>query len=525
MANAATTDRSPAPAAGLQICSLSKTFPGTLALDDVSFGVPRGTIHALLGGNGSGKSTLIKVLAGVETGDPGGTISFGEFEAPSDQITPAWADSARLRFVHQDLGLFENLSVAENIYAGQRPPRRRGRIDWRGMRRGAQGVLDRLEIRIRAADGLASVAPADRTLVAIARAVPAVDDLAGTLLVLDEPTARLAAAETRKLLVALQRYAKHGQTILFVSHRLDEVFEVADSATILRDGRWVHTGAIGELDEPAIVGHMVGEPPDRERARSDEAVPQAREPGDTVLRIEGLAGGPLKGVALAVSAGEILGVAGLVGSGRSEILESIFGARPYSRGTIELGGKRLLPGRIGEAIRHGVSLVPEDRGAEGVFANLGIPENLSASDSHRYASGMIFRHARERRDAAATIERMGIRAASVTATVNSLSGGNQQKVVLGRWLAMEPRLLLLDEPTQGVDVAARHDLHRQIEAVAACGCAVLLVSSDLEELLELPDRVVVLAGGRIVAQADRSELDHAWLGTHMYASIQEGAVA
>ena len=521
----AITDRSPAHAAGLRLRSLSKSFPGTRALDDVSFAVARGTIHALLGGNGSGKSTLIKVLAGVERGDPGGTVGFGESTAPSEHVTPDWAAAAGLRFVHQDLGLFENLSVAENIHAGQRTPRRLGRIDWRRMRRDAQSALDRLEIRVDAGESLAAVRPADRTLVAVARALPAAEDKARTLLVLDEPTARLAAAEAHMLLEALRRYAERGQTILFVSHRLEEVFALADAVTVLRDGRHVHSGDIDETDETTVVELMVGRLISRDQTNASLRPSRERPARATIMRVDGLAVGPLRGIDLTVARGETLGIAGLVGSGRTELLEAIFGARAYDEGSVELEGHRLVPGSISAAIRAGISLVPEDRSAEGVFSNLGIPENLSASDSRRYSRKLVFRHAQERSEAARMIQLMGIRAASVTASVNSLSGGNQQKVVLGRWLAMDPKLLLLDEPTQGVDIAARHDIHLQIKAMAGRGCAVLLVSSDLDELLRLADRIVVVAAGRVAAQAKGPELDHAWLAAHMYASNEEGTAA
>lgn len=511
--------RSPVLLAGLRVRSLSKIFPGTRALLDVSFDVERGTIHALLGGNGSGKSTLIKVLAGVERGDPGGSVQFGGLGERSDRISPSWSAAAGLRFVHQDLGLFENLSVAENIYAGRRPPRRIGRIDWGRMRTDAQAVLDRLGIGIRASEDLRAVRPADRTLVAIARALPAADDMADALLVLDEPTARLANAEADKLLDALRRYAAQGQTILFVSHRLEEIFKLAGSVTVLRDGLHVHTGAVAALDNAALVELMIG----REIPAQGPRAP--RRIAETVLRVSRLAGGPLKRVDLTVSGGEIVGVAGLVGSGRSELLEAIFGARNCPEGSVEIGGQPLPPGRIASAISRRVSLVPEDRAGEGLFANLGIPENLSASNSRRYSRKMLFRHGAERRDAARTIEQMGIRAARVTSTVQSLSGGNQQKVLVGRWLGMQPKLLLLDEPTQGVDVAARQDIYLQIEAAAQRGCAVLLVSSDLDELLRLADRVVVLSAGQIVAQAEGEILTHKWIGERMYASAEHGAAA
>ncbi len=508
--NVPPAQRSPAPVAGLRLRSISKTFPGTQALQDVSFEITRGTIHALMGGNGSGKSTLIKILAGVYHGDPGGSVAFGDAVERSDRITPAWAAAAGLRFVHQDLGLFERLSVAENLFAGRRAPRHHGGLSWRRLERLAQERLDRLEIPVAASASLSALRPADRTLVAIARALPGPGDTDSTLLVLDEPTARLAPAETQMLLVALRRYAVRGQSILFVSHRLDEIFGLAESVTILRDGRVAQTAAVSDLDEAGLVELMVGHTLVREPRTS------RTRGGAPVLKVSQLASGSLKGIDLSVNRGEVLGVAGLVGSGRTQLLEAIFGARPLSAGTVEVDGRGAVGRGIAAAIRSGISLVPEDRGGEGIFANLGIPENLSAADSRRYSKRLVFRHSAERRDAARTVADLDVRAASTEAILHTLSGGNQQKIVLGRWLQMQPKLLLLDEPTQGVDVAAREDLYRQIDAAAARGCAVMLVSSAIEELLRLADRVVVLSAGRIVAHAAGETLTHRWLAERMY---------
>lgn len=508
--NVPPAQRSPAFAAGLRVRSIAKTFPGTQALDDVSFQVPRGTIHALLGGNGSGKSTLIKILAGVYHGDPGGSVAFGDAVERSDRITPAWSAGAGLRFVHQDLGLFERLTVAENLFAGRKAPRRGGAVSWQRLRREGQETLDRLEISVSSSEALGALRPADRTLVAIARALPAPGETTRSVLVLDEPTARLAPAETRMLLAALRRYARQGQSILFVSHRLEEIFDFADSVTVLRDGRVADTRPVAELDESTLVELMVGHAlTQRERASRARA-------GSPVLRVRRLVSGGLNGIDLTVGGGEVVGVAGLVGSGRTQLLEAIFGARPTDSGVIELEGNEITGGDIPAAIRRGIAFVPEDRGGEAIFANLGIPENLSAANSRRYSKKLVFRHAAERQEAVRAIAALGVRAARPDAVVHTLSGGNQQKIVLGRWLQMQPKLLLLDEPTQGVDVAAREELYEQIDAAARRGCAIVLVSSTIEELLRLADRVILLVAGAIVAQASGPELTHRWLAERLY---------
>jgi ribose transport system ATP-binding protein len=481
--------------------------------------VSRSEIHALVGGNGSGKSTLIKVLAGVEVGDPGGVVAVAGHEVASDRVTPAWSAAAGLRFVHQDLGVFESLTVAENLFAGQAPPRRFGRIDWRGLFRVAQADLDRFGIRVGADQILGLLRPADRTLVAVARALRGNEGPGDAVLVLDEPTTRLPSAEVETLLTSLRDYATQGQTILYVSHRLDEVLAFADRITVLRDGRLVATRRASELDEARLVELMVGHGVTRERDRL------ARQYGPVMLDVRGLQAGPLHDLDLTVASGEVVGVAGLVGSGRTQLLESIFGARPRTGGVATLNGERLPPGEVRRAIRMGVSLVPEDRGGEGIFADLGIPENLSASRSRRYSKHGWFRHHDERRDAAHAVSAFGVKTPTVTATLNTLSGGNQQKVVVGRWLGHRPKLLLLDEPTQGVDIAAREDIHRHIDRAASEGCAVLVVSSDLDELTRLADRVIVLSGGTIAADSAGNSFDRRWIADRIYATTASWAAA
>ena len=425
---ASSSPRSPASVAGLRVSALSKSFPGTRALDDVSFAVARGSVHSLMGGNGSGKSTLIKILAGVEVGDPGGIVALGEHEIASDRINPLWSAHAGLRVVHQDLGLFDTLSVAENLFAGLPVPRRFGRLDWARVRREAQSDLDARSISVRAADTLGTLRASERTLVAIARALHETDGVPPPLLVLDEPTARLPPEEVSALLAALLRYAEQGRTILYVSHRLEEVLELGGEVTVLRDGRLVTTRSTAGLGEAALVELMVG------HAAALEAPRLARRQGDPLLAIRGLESGPLRKVDLTVRSGEVVGVCGLVGSGRTHLLEAIFGQRPRSGGEIELDGRVLPPSDVRTAIRRGVSFVPEDRLRDGVFVNLGLPENISASDPGRYWRKLVFRHSAERADAARAIATFKIRASSVTATMHTLSGGNQQKALLARWI-------------------------------------------------------------------------------------------
>jgi ribose transport system ATP-binding protein len=501
---------------GLRVVALSKHFGGNPALDAVSFECSKGAVHALLGGNGSGKSTLIKILAGVHVGDPGGRIEVGRESVESEHVTPAWARGAGLSFVHQDLGLFEVMTVAENLFAGEGYPRARGKIDWRGMRRAAQETLDGLGVPLQADRLLASLRPVEQTLVAIARALHGRSSFHGGVLVLDEPTARLPEPEVDLLIQALRRYAQQGQTILYVSHRLEEVFALADSATVLRDGRVVASRPLEGLDELQLVRMIVG------RAVADTApVPVRARAGAPVLEVKHLRAGAVRDVSFELGPGEAVGIAGLVGSGRTTLLEAIYGARPIENGSVILAGHELAGHSISAAIKAGISYVPEDRARHGAFLSLGIAENLSAADPGRYFRRLWFRHGDEARDSSRLVADFGIRAPALSAPLATLSGGNQQKTVLARWLRRTPQLLLLDEPTQGVDVGARADIYAQIRVALAEGATAIIVSSDFDELLLLTGRIVVLCAGRIAAEAPTDTIDRHWLAERVYAIPEE----
>lgn len=491
------------PDVALRIEHLSKTFPGTRALCDVSFEVRRGDIHALVGGNGSGKSTLVKVLAGVHHGDPGGTLAVGGHETASERTSPEWARAAGLHVVHQDAAVFPGLSVAENIAIGRGfPTGPAGSIRWRALRRRTQGLLERFDIHARPDTPVAALRPADRTMVAIARALQDQEGLHEGVLVLDEPTAALPHGDVALLLGALRRYADAGQTILFVSHRLDEVTRAADRATVLRDGRVAGTLEAAALSEDRLVELIVG----RALDRVFPEMPEVR--GDEVaLVVQGLTGGPLRGVDFTLRRGEVLGVAGLAGSGRSELLKMIFGAYPVRSGEICLDGERVRFDGVDAAMRAGVAYVPEDRNGEAAFLQMSLRENVSASQVGAYWRRLRLCHRQEATDVRRCIDDFFIRASSDRAPMSTLSGGNQQKVVLARWLRRRPTILLLDEPTQGVDVNARAEIYALVRAAVAAGTSVLLVTSDFEELSRVSDRVVVLAQGRVVAEVRPPHLE------------------
>jgi ribose transport system ATP-binding protein len=487
----------------LAVDGLSKTYPGTQALRGVSFEIPRGTVHGLLGTNGSGKSTLIQVLAGLVDADAGGTIEICGERMDATDMTPDRAWSQGLRFVHQHSSAFAALSVAENLALGHGFVCGFGRrIRWREQRRRAAELIERFHIGARPDTLVQDLSPSRQAMVQIARAVQDVDGQKGGLLVLDEPTASLPAPEVELLLGLLRQCAAAGQTILFVSHRLHEVLDVADAVTVLRDGALVETIEREELSHDRLVSAIVGRSLNRLFPE-----PVARKSGDVVLEVDELNAGPLRDVSLCVRRGEVVGLAGLEGSGRSTLLDAIFGVATVDSGRIAVDGAQLALGDPRASMAAGIALVPSDRATDAVFPDLSVGENLAMADVRTYWRHMRLQHRRERADGVALRERYGIRAASIDAPISTLSGGNQQKVILARWLKRKPRVLLLDEPTQGIDIGSRADIYRIVKDAVADGAGAVVVSSDEGELAGLCDRVLVMANGRITAELECEDLD------------------
>jgi ABC-type sugar transport system ATPase subunit len=481
----------------LRIEGLHKRFGGVHALRGAELTVERGEVHALVGANGSGKSTLINILSGQIAPDAGSITLAGERVrlGRSEQ-----ALAAGIATVTQETTLVPHLSVAENILLGPRKVRGVLGIDWQATRRRAAEILELLGARFPVDERVASLPPDQHQLVEIARAI----SMNARLLLLDEPTSSLTEDEVAVLFRLVRSLQERGLTTIFVSHRMSELFAVADRITVLRDGRTIESGPVAGYDPKRIIELMVGRTP-------EPAVAAARvEPGDRpLLRVDGLSSGHVAGAAFTVAAGECVGLAGLTGAGRTELLDTIFGLRRATGGRIELDGAALRPRRVADAIARGVAYVPGDRKNLGLVLSMTRAENVVMPATSARRRLRVPSRRRERARVSTVVGDFGIRAASPDARVATLSGGNQQKVVLAKWMHAGPRLLLLDEPTRGVDVAAKAEIHRLLAEAKARGLGILVSSSESEELQLLCDRILVMFRGRIVADLERAEATEA----------------
>ncbi|HVX40908.1 MAG TPA: sugar ABC transporter ATP-binding protein [Gemmatimonadaceae bacterium] len=467
---------------------VTKRFPGVQALSEVSLDVAAGSCHALCGENGAGKSTLGKILAGIHRPDDGHVLIDG---APVDFATPRDALGAGVGMVHQELAFCHNLSVAENLCLGALPSRR-GFVNRAGMRDRASAMLAEIGAELDVTRRLGDLPIAQQQVVQIAAAV----GRGARVLVFDEPTSSLTQHEAERLYGLIARLTERGVTCIYVSHRMPEVFRLCDTVSVLRDGRHVATRPTSELTESDVVRLMIG----REMADFDP-VRHETEDAPEVLRVHGLSSpGRLQDVSFSVRAGEIVGLAGLVGAGRSEIAAALFGLDPHARGEISVRGQRVRITSPAEAIRHGLGLVPESRKDQALVPLESCEHNATLPILERLSTWRWIRRARERAVVDDYFARLRVRAASPAVVVSSLSGGNQQKIVLARWLAARSSMLILDEPTRGVDVGAKSEIHAIITRLAAEGTAILLISSELPELLRLATRILVVREGRIAGE-------------------------
>ena len=500
----------PPSGGGAEPCALSvrgiaKSFGPIRALKTVDLDLRAGEVHALMGENGAGKSTLVKVLAGMHQPTAGQIIVNGVETALPD---PRAAGRAGIAIVHQELLLFGELTVAENIFSGAYPLKGK-RIDWALMRARARELLADLDCHDLDVDRkVGSLSVAMRQRVEIARALR--QD--ARVLILDEPTAALGESDAERLLEIVLKLRARGVAILYVSHRMNEIFRISDRMTVLRDGSYIATRLAAETSEPDLVALMVG------RA-VEQIFPKVEVPiGGPVLEVKDLSRGKLvRNATFTLRRGEILGVAGLVGSGRTELAQVLFGITPASAGSIRLNGKEITVTSPRAARDAGIAYVPEDRAAQGLVKPLSIRENISMAVLDRISPAGLVARGREAQLAKRGFDLLGVRASGIEQPVGQLSGGNQQKVVIAKWLETNPAVLILDEPTRGVDVGAKAEIHRLICEMAGRGLSILMISSELPEVLAMSDRVMVVAEGQITAILDRSEATPEAVGLAMSA--------
>ncbi|WP_020662237.1 sugar ABC transporter ATP-binding protein [Amycolatopsis benzoatilytica] len=479
----------------LEVTGVTKRFPGTVALADVGFTLRRGEVHALVGENGAGKSTLIKVLTGVYRPDEGEVRHLGrpvEFRRPID------AQRAGISTIYQEVNLVPLMSVAGNVFLGREPRTRGGLVNWSAMNEQARELLRGYGIDTDVRRPLHTLAVGAQQMVALARAVSA---KAGVV-VMDEPTSSLEPREVDTLFEVLARLRAEDISVIYVSHRMDELYRVCDSVTVLRDGRVVHSGPLKPLPRIELVSMMLGREIRQIRAEGVTAFGEEHHAGkEPLLRAENLSGGhKLHDVSVSVRPGEVVGLAGLLGSGRSETARAVIGAFPLDGGTVLLAGKPVKRGKIAAAMRAGIALLAEDRKADGIIPNLSVRENIVLAALPRLSTFGFVSRSKQDRVVKTFMDRLRIKAAGPEQKVAELSGGNQQKVLLARWLATGPKILLLDEPTRGIDVGAKAEVQALIDELAKDGLGVLLISSELEELLDGADRVVVLREGAVAGE-------------------------
>jgi rhamnose transport system ATP-binding protein len=497
----------------LALDGITKSFPGVRALSDISFDVREGEVHALLGENGAGKSTLIKIMSGVHRADTG-TLKLDGKEV--DFASPQEAQAAGIATIYQELLLFPELTVAENIFMGHAPKTRFGTLDWPAMKQRARELLASLDIHdldVTALVGSLSVGNKQRVEIAKALSHKA------RILIMDEPTAALTEHDVERLFRIVRLLRDRGVGVVYISHRLEEVFLLADRVTVLRDGTFVATKPVAATDHDDLIQMMVGR-------RIEQLFPKAATtPGAVVLELDQVSFAPItRNVSLRLRAGEILGIAGLVGSGRSELAEVIFGMTPAESGTIRIDGRPVTIASPSDAKHLGIAYVPEDRGRQGLVRPMPISENVSLASLSRVANRFFIDRRREAALAEESVERFQIRASGIGQIVGKLSGGNQQKVGLSKWLATEPRIIIMDEPTRGIDVGAKAEIHRLMGELAQKGLAILMISSELPEVLGMSDRVLVMRGGTIVAEVERADADQAGIAAAMMSDAPPPAL-
>ncbi len=489
---------------------IAKSFATIDVLRDVDLDLMSGEIHALLGENGAGKSTFAKILAGVHRPTRGSLVLNG---TAVDISSPIVAQKLGITLIHQEPISFPDLSVAENLVLGRHDGGWLARVPWAKMTQDAQDMMDLLGVRLDVTRPMRGLSIADQQMVEIGRALAS----DSRVIIMDEPTAPLTPKETETLFVIARRLRDEGRTIIFISHRLEEVRALCDRVTVFRDGNKVITDTIRNLSDADIIRHMIGRP------LKEYMHKQGTRIGDVALKVEGLTlPGVFSDISFDVRQGEIVGLGGLVGAGRTDVARALFGVAPAASGAISVGGRAVSIAEPAQAIDLGLAFVPEDRAVAGIFRSLSVEQNISAAIPGKISTLGVIRHGVERALADASVAKLSIRLASLRQPIGELSGGNQQKAILARWLLTDPQVLILDEPTRGIDIGVKAEFYDMIGALAVSGCAILLISSELPELLALCDRVLVMSEGRLTANLMRGE---ATQETIMHAAVPRTGVA
>lgn len=477
----------------LQVESVTKTYPGVRAVDGVSFSLEEGEVLALLGENGAGKSTLMQIICGARSPDSGRLIVGGQaqrFGSVHEGI------AAGVAMVFQELTLSANLSVAENIFTHRQPLRGLGLIDWRELQRRTEELLERFVLDISSDTLVGNLSIGTQQIVEILKAV----STEPRILILDEPTSSLTDNEVEQLFSILRTLRNQGIGIIYTTHKLSEVFQIADRSVVMRDGKKVGERCVGEVNEDQLVALMVGRRIEDLYGRS-----RTKKPADAYFCVEDLSrDGVFDGISFGLHRGEILGIAGLIGAGRTEVARAIFGIEKVDRGRVLLDGEELRIKTPSDAIHHGIGYVTENRKADGLFLSMSIQDNIVIPQYREFATAVgLMDHARVRRFATQTIREHSVVSRGPEQVVETLSGGNQQKVLLAEWLAIDPKVLIVDEPTRGVDVGARKEIYDRIREYAETGCGVVMISSDLPEIIGLCDRILVMHAGEMTGEIQR----------------------
>jgi ribose transport system ATP-binding protein len=477
----------------LEMTGINKRFPGVVALENVDLTLEPGKVHALMGENGAGKSTLIKILAGVYRKDSG-SIRIGGAEA--DLKTPRDALRQGVKVVFQEIALISEFTVAENIFLEKYPTRKLGSVDWRSIRRDAGALFERIGFAVDPAAKVCDLPVSQQQMVEIARALAH----QARIVIMDEPTSSLTPKEVDLLFKVIRRLTSLGIAILYVTHKLDEVFEIADTVTVLRDGRRISTKPISEHTQDSLIQDMIGR-------RIENLFPRSRSaiPGATILSVEGLSTAKLKEISFEARAGEVLGFFGLMGAGRTELAKAVVGFDPIRTGRIIVDGKALSPHDTRTGVALGIGLLTEDRKAEGLMLELPVLHNASLAALGKFASAGFVNESRERSAVQEFIDRFRVKTPGLYQEIKYLSGGNQQKVLLARWLMRGLKVIVVDEPTRGIDVGAKSEIFALLDRLAGEGLAVVMMTSEMPELLGMADRIAVMAGGRITTIVNRNE--------------------